>query len=61
MKVAAAVSLLVAGSANAFAPSKSATSRVSTSTNAAMDDLKAVAAKANPVLKVCLFVFLLYY
>jgi len=51
MKVAASVSLLVVGSANAFAPSKSATSRVSTSTNAAMDDLKAVAAKANPVLK----------
>jgi beta-lactamase regulating signal transducer with metallopeptidase domain len=57
MKVASAVSLLVVGSANAFAPSKLSSSRVvSTSTNAAIDDLKDVAAKANPVLKVCLYV-----
>jgi len=49
MKIAA-LSLLV-GSAAAFAPSQTS-SRVSTSTYAAMDDLKAIAEKSNPVLKV---------
>jgi len=47
MKVAA-LSLLI-GSAAAFAPAQSG--RASTATNAAMDDLKALAEKSNPVLK----------
>jgi hypothetical protein len=48
MKIAAFA--LLAGSAAAFAPAQSG--RVSTANNAAIDDLKAVAAKANPVVKV---------
>lgn len=48
MKIAA-LTLLLAGSAAAFAPST--TGRVSTANSAAIDDLKEVAAKANPVLK----------
>ena len=48
MKIAA-LSLLV-GSAAAFAPAQ--TGRVSTANAAAMDDLKALAEKSNPVLKV---------
>jgi len=48
MKVAA-LSLLI-GSAAAFAPSRTG-SRVATSTNAAIDDLKSIAEKSNPVLK----------
>ena len=51
MKIAA-LSLLV-GSAAAFAPAQ--TGRVSTANAAAMDDLKALAEKSNPVLKVRLF------
>ena len=48
MKIAALA--LLAGSAAAFAPAQ--TGRSVTATNAAMDDLKEVAGKANPVLKV---------
>lgn len=48
MKIAA-LSLLI-GSAAAFAPAQ--TGRVSTANGAAMDDLKALAEKSNPVLKV---------
>jgi hypothetical protein len=48
MKIAA-LSLLI-GSAAAFAPVQ--TGRVSTANAAAMDDLKAIAEKSNPVLKV---------
>lgn len=47
MKIAA-LSLLI-GSAAAFAPAQ--TGRVSTANGAAMDDLKALAEKSNPVLK----------
>lgn len=43
---------LVIGSAAAFAPAPSA--RTSVATNAALDDLKSIAEKSNPVLKVCL-------
>lgn len=49
MKVAAAVSLLI-GSSVAFAPAQ--TGRQSTATSAALDDLKSLAEKSNPVLKV---------
>lgn len=48
MKIAA-LSLLI-GSAAAFAPAQ--TGRVSTANAAAIDDLKALAEKSNPVLKV---------
>jgi hypothetical protein len=48
MKIAA-LSLLI-GSATAFAPVQ--TGRVSTANAAAIDDLKAIAEKSNPVLKV---------
>jgi hypothetical protein len=48
MKIAA-LSLLI-GSAAAFAPVQ--TGRVSTANAAAIDDLKAIAEKSNPVLKV---------
>ena len=48
MKIAA-LSLLV-GSTAAFAPTQ--TGRVSTANAAAIDDLKALAEKSNPVLKV---------
>jgi hypothetical protein len=48
MKIAA-LSLLI-GSAAAFAPAQSG--RAATAQNAAMDDLKALAEKSNPVLKV---------
>ena len=48
MKIAAFA--LLAGSAAAFVPAQSG--RSATATNAAIDDLKAVAAKANPALKV---------
>lgn len=51
MKIAA-LSLLV-GSAAAFAPAQ--TGRISTANAAAIDDLKALAEKSNPVLKVRLF------
>jgi hypothetical protein len=44
------VAALLAGSAAAFAPAPSQ-GRVSTSNAAAIDDLKEVAAKANPILK----------
>jgi hypothetical protein len=40
----------LAGSAVAFAPAS--VSRASTAVNGAMDDLKAIAAESNPVLKV---------
>jgi hypothetical protein len=40
----------LAGSAAAFAPQSS--SRASTAVNGAMEDLKAIAEKSNPVLKV---------
>ena len=42
----------VIGSAAAFAPAPSA--RTSTAVNAGLDDLKSIAEKSNPVLKVCL-------
>lgn len=45
------LSLLI-GSAAAFAPAPSA--RTSVATKAAIDDLKSIAEKSNPVLKVCL-------
>jgi len=46
---------LLFGSATAFAPSttKSGSAVVA---KAAMDDLKSVAAKSNPVLKVCIII-----
>jgi hypothetical protein len=50
MKSAILASLIA--SAAAFAPSKDA-SRTSVSTKAAIDDLKTIAEKSNPVLKVC--------
>ena len=50
MKCAAALALL-AGSAAAFVPSQQS-ARVSTVVNGGMDDLKTIAAKANPLLKV---------
>jgi hypothetical protein len=49
----------LAGSAAAFAPAES--SRASTALNGALDDLKAVAAKSNPVLKVSLEKSLAHY
>ena len=49
MKVA--ILSLLATSAAAFAPSTS-NSRVSTAANAAIDELKSIAEKSNPVLKV---------
>jgi hypothetical protein len=42
---------LLVGSAASFAPSQSG-SRVSTSVKSGMDDLKTIAEKSNPVLKV---------
>lgn len=50
MKSAILVSLIA--SAVAFAPAKEA-SRTPVATNAAIDDLKTIAEKSNPVLKVC--------
>jgi len=50
MKCAAALALL-AGSAAAFVPSQQQSARVSTVVNGGMDDLKTIAAKANPLLK----------
>ena len=41
---------LLAGSAAAFAPAP--TARTSVAQNAALDDLKSIAEKSNPVLKV---------
>ena len=46
-----AILATLVASAAAFAPAKDA-SRTSVATKAAMDDLKAVAEKSNPVLKV---------
>jgi len=49
MKVA--ILALLAGSAAAFAPTQT-NSRVSTAVNAGIDELKSIAEKSNPVLKV---------
>lgn len=46
----ASLALLV-GSAAAFAPAQ--TGRASTANSAGIDDLKEIAVKANPVVKVC--------
>ena len=50
-KMKTAILATLIASAAAFAPSKDA-SRTSVATKAAMDDLKAIAEKSNPVLKV---------
>jgi hypothetical protein len=54
MKLPLLSSLLI-GSAAAFAPAPSA--RTSVALNAGIDDLKSIAEKANPVLKVGSFLF----
>ncbi|KAL3802758.1 hypothetical protein ACHAW5_008862 [Stephanodiscus triporus] len=51
MKLPLLSSLLI-GSAAAFAPAPSA--RTSVAVNAGIDDLKSIAEKANPVLKIAL-------
>ena len=45
--------LALIGSAAAFAPAPS--TRTSVAVNAGLDDLKSIAEKSNPVLKVCMF------
>ena len=58
-----AILATLVASAAAFAPAKDA-SRTSVATKAAMDDLKSIAEKSNPVLKVslldwlCLVIFI---
>lgn len=49
---------LLAGSAAAFAPAP--TARTSVAQNAALDDLKSIAEKSNPVLKVSVLNFLTF-
>lgn len=51
MKFAASFVLLV-GSAAAFTSKQSNNARLSTAVNSGMDDLKTIAEKSNPVLKV---------
>lgn len=51
MMKSTAILFALVGSATAFAPSKS-TARTSVAVNGAMEDLKTIAEKSNPVLKV---------